>query len=328
MRRAVVLFSGGLDSMLAARILQRQGFEIDALNIRTTFDCCKVPAAQTAVEMGIRLTVLSVDDNYIDLIRQPRYGYGKGMNPCIDCRIRMCEMAREFMERVGACLVATGEVVGQRPKSQKRRDLEIIARSSGLDGHLLRPLSAKLLPATAVELEGIVDRERLYAFSGRGRVELIALAEELGLPSIPQPSTGCALTETTFAPRVRDLLTHRPTAARWEFELLNVGRHIRLDEETKIVIGRNAGENAVLELAYRRAASFAAAFLHPENFLGPDAMILGRVDEASIDRAASLILRYTRRFGPRDAQVRLVHAGTERIVAARVDNTTDQLPLL
>ncbi len=328
MRHAVVLFSGGLDSMLAARILQRQGFAVDALNIRTTFDCCKVPAAQTAVEMGIRLTVLSVDDDYIDLIRQPRYGYGKGMNPCIDCRIRMCEMAKKFMERVGACLVATGEVVGQRPKSQKRRDLEIVARASGLDGRLLRPLSAKLLPPTVVEREGLVDREKLYAFSGRSRVELIALAQELGLPSVPQPSTGCALTELTFAPRVRDLIAHRPTAASWEFELLNVGRHVRLNEQTKIVIGRNASENAVLELAYRRAASSAAAYLHPENFLGPDAMIFGRVDEAAIDRTASLILHYTRRFDPQNAQVRLDHAGALRIIAARVDETADQLPRL
>ena len=246
MPRAVVLFSGGLDSMLSLRILQEQGLEVEALNVRTIYACCRATAAQTAVAMGARLTVLSVGDDYLDVIRNPLYGYGKGVNPCIDCRIYMCRMAKQFMQEVGACVVATGEILGQRPMSQKRDHLRVIARRSGLEGRLLRPLSAKLLEPTVTEREGSIDRQRLYDFNGRGRKRLIELAHLLGVPQIPSPSTGCALTEPLFAPRVRDLMQHDPLAVRWDFELLSYGRHLRFDVQTKVVIGRNASENAAL----------------------------------------------------------------------------------
>ena len=256
--------------MLAVRILQRQGFEVDALNVRTFFHDGEVRAAKAAAELGVRLTVRSVADDYLEVIRKPSHGYGKGVNPCIDCRIYMCKMAQTLMDQLRACVVVTGEVLGQRPMSQRRWQVEVIERESGLEGRLLRPLSAKLLPPTIPERERLVDRETLYDFNGRGRKRLIALAGQLGIKQIPQPSTGCALTEVTFAPRVRDLMKSHPDATRWDFELLNVGRHVRIDEQRKAVVGRNAKENALLEGLFQRADAPEAAFLHPENFLGPD----------------------------------------------------------
>ena len=317
MSRAVALFSGGLDSSLAIRILQEQGFEVEALNVRTTFDCCRAPAARAAAELGARLTVLSVQDDYLDVIRRPTYGYGRGMNPCLDCRIYMCKMASRFMQQTGACVVITGEILGQRPMSQKRRDLDVVAYESGLEGRLLRPLSARLLQPTVAELQGQIDRRRLYGFSGRGRKPLIELAKRLGIGRIPGPSTGCALTETTFAPRVRDLMRFQPEATLWEFELLNVGRHFRFDPGTKVVVGRREEENLRMEQFFHRADAPRSAFLHPEGFVGPDALLVGPLSEAALEFAAARMLRYTRTFDPREAKVRVTCPDSTRLIDVR-----------
>jgi tRNA(Ile)-lysidine synthase TilS/MesJ len=315
-RKAVALFSGGLDSMLAIRILQEQEFEVEALNIRTTFDCCKVPAAQAATDLGVRVTVLSVGDDYLDVLRNPRHGYGKGFNPCVDCRGYMGRMAKQLMEEIGACVVVTGELLGQRPNSQKRPQLDVVAREAGLQGRLLRPLSAKLLPPTIPEMEGLIDREKLYDFSGRSRRPLIQLARQLGIDEIPTPSTGCALTEKTFVPRVRDLLDRQPDARRWDFELLNTGRHIRHKEQTKIVIGRDEVENATLQAFFRRQDSTGATLVEPENFVGPVALLVGEVDEDSIAMAGALLIRYTRQCDPENARVRVIRGAESRVFRA------------
>lgn len=304
--------------MLAIRILQEQGFEVEALNIRTIFDCCKVPAARAATELGVRVTVLSVGDDYLDVLRHPRHGYGKGFNPCVDCRGYMGRMARQLMEEIGACVVITGELLGQRPNSQKRPQLDIVAREAGLQGRLLRPLSAKLLPPTIPETEGLIDRDRLYEFTGRSRKPLIELAGIFGITEIPAPSTGCALTEKTFAPRVRDLLDREPNAGRWDFELLNTGRHIRYRHDTKIVVGRDEQENAMLQAFFRRRDASAAAFVEPENFVGPVALIVGRSDDNAVDLAGALLVRYTRQCDPKNAMVRVVTPDGERILQAHL----------
>ncbi len=321
MPRAVVLFSGGLDSMLCVRIMQQQGFDVEALNIRTIFSCCEATASQTATALGARLTVVSVDDDYVEVLRNPVYGYGKGVNPCVDCRAYMCRMGKRFMEEIGASVIVSGEVLGQRPMSQKRHQLDLVVRCSGLQGRLLRPLSAQLLPPTDAETEGLVDRERLYAFSGRSRRPLIDLANELGIlesgvPLLPTPSTGCALTDTCFAPRVRDLMDLHPTATRWDFELLNYGRHFRLNEQTKIVVGRNESENASLEVLADREDAPQRAFLDPDNFRGPAALVVGCVDEAGLRFAEALVMRYTRAEYHQGAEIRIDHGGASRVVEA------------
>ena len=317
MPTAVALFSGGLDSMLAIRVIQEQGFDVEALNVRTTFDCCQTPAAKAAADLGVRMTVLAVEDDYLDLIRRPTHGYGRGVNPCIDCRIYLCQMAKRFMEQLDACVVITGEIAGQRPASQKSWHLNRIALESGLEGRLLRPLSALLLAPTQPERTGLIDREKLYGFHGRGRGPLIDLAGRFGIHTIPQPSTGCALTEVSFAPRVRDLMHHHPQATRWEFELLNTGRHIRLDPTTKIVVGRSEEENALLELFHTREDAPDAALLCPDGFGGPDILLLGRVTDDTLNLAAAFILRYARQYDPQMARIRVDHGGTTRWLAAR-----------
>ena len=320
MPRAVALFSGGLDSMLSVRILQRQGFDVEALNIRTIYSCCRATAAEAALALGARPTVVEVGDDYLDVIRNPLYGYGKGANPCIDCRIHMCRMAGRFMEETDACVVITGEIVGQRPMSQKREQLNVIARRCGLQGRLLRPLSARLLEPTAVELEGLVDREKLFGFSGRNRRQLIELAEKLGIAQMPAPSTGCALTEPLFARRVFDLMQFHSAAARWDFDLLKHGRHLRFNEHTKIVVGRSASDNAALRLLAAREDAPEPALLLPESFRGPDALVTGRVTEAALGFAGALMLRYGRPGDCRGARARVVQSGGDRMVHVRLDD--------
>jgi len=297
MPRAIALFSGGLDSRLAVRVMQEQGFEVLALNVRTIFSCCRATAARAADELQIPLTVMDVDDDYVDVVRNPAYGYGKGVNPCIDCRIYMCRMAGRWMRQCGAEAVITGEVAGQRPMSQNKHQLEIIQRRSGLDDRLVRPLSARLLPPTLPEREGLLDRSRLYAFHGRKRRPLMVLAEQLGLRvgaagEQESPSTGCALTERTFAPRVRDLLGFAPDARRWDFELLNHGRHFRSDARTKLVVGRNEVDNAMLRGMAGRADASESLLLMPQGFAGPDVLIVGPATAAARAAAGDLMRRY------------------------------------
>ncbi len=301
--RAVVLLSGGLDSILAIRILQEQGVEVEAVNFQTIFTCCRDNAARAAHDLNVRLTVLEQGDDYVELVRRPRYGYGKGANPCVDCRIYMFRHARTFMHEIGATFVASGEVLGQRPMSQKRRDLDIIARQSGLDSLLLRPLSALLLPPTHPETTGQVDRSRLYAFAGRSRKGLIRLAKHFGLKDIPSPSTGCALTEKTFAGKVHDLIRIDSHSQRWDFELLNVGRHLRIDTRTKAIVGRNASENESLDTMFRAPQSRGSALFVPDNFAGPTVMLVGPPTESALQFAGALLLRYTKRYDPENAVV-------------------------
>ena len=326
--KAVVLLSGGLDSILAIRILQEQGIEIEALNFQTIFTCCKDNAAQAARELGVRLTVIGQEDDYIELIRRPRYGYGKGANPCVDCRIYMFERAKAFMEDIGASMVVSGEVLGQRPKSQKRRDLGIIGQQSGLTDLLLRPLSAKLLPPTLPERSGLVDRDRLFAFSGRSRKGLISLARHLGIKNIPSPSTGCSLTERSFAPKVLDLVQIDADSGRWDFELLNVGRHLRIDAQTKATVGRNAAENETLRRMYRDPKSRATALLAPDNFAGPTVLLMGPSTDDALDMAAGLVLRFAKHYDQDEAVVTADVGGNEREIRVTTSDVAADLAIL
>jgi tRNA-uridine 2-sulfurtransferase len=316
--KVVALLSGGLDSRLAVRVLQEQGLEVEGLNFKTLFTCCQDDAAAAARDLGIRLTVVTQQDDYLELIKRPRYGYGKGANPCVDCRIYMFQRALRLMEELGAVCVASGEVLGQRPKSQKRRDLAIIGRESGLEDLLLRPLSAKLLPPTRPEREGLVDRSRLYGFSGRSRKGLIELARSFGFSEreIPTPSTGCTLTEVQFASRVHDLVQLSPDAARWDFELLKTGRHFRFDERTKVVVGRRQEENQMLEYLFGLPEASDSALVWPHDFLGPTALVVGPAEDEALDFAAALIHRYTRDPG-QSPRVVVRHGGSSQLRPVR-----------
>ncbi len=318
-RRCVVLLSGGLDSMLAIRIMQEQGIEVEALNFKTIFTCCQDQSAQTARDLGVRLTVVGQDDDYLDLVKEPQFGRGKGANPCVDCRIYMFEKAKRFMHQIGADFIVSGEVAGQRPMSQKRRDLDRIAYHADLEDLLLRPLSAKLLRPTLPEREGWVDREQLYNIEGRSRKRLIALAKKYGLKSIPTPSTGCALTEPKFSKKVFDLIDSPGESRRWDFELLKIGRHFRYDAQTKVILGRDAAENDQLLYAHQLPDATHSAVLAPENFVGPQALLIGPLTDDTVAFAASLMLRYSRDYDPDNA---LVRVGDQTFKAAENEHTS------
>jgi tRNA U34 2-thiouridine synthase MnmA/TrmU len=325
----VTLLSGGLDSILAIRIMQEQGIEVEALNFKTIFSCCQDQSAQAARELNVPLTVLTQQDDYLQIVKHPRFGYGKGANPCVDCRIYMFERAKVYMEQTGAQFIVSGEVVGQRPMSQKKRDLVAISHHSGLEDVLLRPLSAKLLTPTLPEREGWVDRSKLYEFFGRSRKGLIQLAKQLGVTEIPMPSSGCALTEPLFSKKVYDLIVLEPEASRWQYELLKHGRHFRHSETAKVVVGRNEPENDILQYVHQQKDASSSLALVPEGFQGPVVLLVGEETEAGRRYAEGLMLRYSK-VGPTETTATTVERrgrSAETIIAQADARADTALPI-
>ncbi|MGL4594408.1 MAG: hypothetical protein ACRCUY_06725 [Thermoguttaceae bacterium] len=273
--RAIVLFSGGLDSTLAAKILQLQHIEVIGLNFVTPFHDSSGVAKKMAESLGIELVIHRTGDDYIEMLTHPKWGYGKAVNPCIDCRIEMCRVAKNLMSTRNAGFVATGELAGQRPNSQMQHQLQLIERESGLEGYLLRPLSATVLRPTRAELEGMIDRKQLFGYTGRGRGRLIALAQRFGIETIPQPSTGCFLCEKSYAPRFFDLMKYEPKPTDWDAEILNAGRQIRISPQIKVVLARNQDHCRRLESLFARSDARQAILFIPETFLGPSALSVG-----------------------------------------------------
>ncbi len=326
MSKAIVLFSGGLDSLLTVRVLQRQGVEVVGLNIRTPFHNCSEHARSRAEQLGIPLRVRETDDSYLAMVAAPRFGYGKAVNPCIDCRVVMCQIAKQILDEENADFVATGEVAGQRPNSQKQHQLALIARESGLDGRLVRPLSAKVLGPTMPENDGLLDREKLYAYTGRGRLQLIALARRLEVGKIPQPSTGCLLCEKSYAPRLIDLFRHCDSPRTWDIDVLAAGRQIRINPNVKCAMGRNEAHCLRLQELFERPDARDSVLLVPENFNGPTTLFVGTNPEAEdfeqlLDLAGSLTLRFTNpeKYDPENAVFQVRYGSVRTLCQARPD---------
>ncbi len=242
----ISLLSGGLDSILAAKVIMEQGIEVVGITFETPFFNAQ-KARQATDRIGIPLIVIDFTNEYLVMLRAPRYGYGKNMNPCIDCHTLMLKKAGEKMEELGADFLFTGEVLGQRPMSQTKQSLHIASKRSGYEELILRPMSAKLLPETIPEKEGTVDRERLLDIEGRSRKRQIAMAGEYGIIEYSNPGGGCLLTDPMFSRRLKDLFHYHPDFKVRDLELLKAGRHLRLDEETKIIVGRNEKDNDAIE---------------------------------------------------------------------------------
>jgi len=328
MTRCIALLSGGLDSMLAIRIMQEQGIEVEALNFKTMFTCCQDMSAQVARDLGVNLTIIGQEDDYLDLVRNPEYGYGKGANPCVDCRIYMFERAKKFMHQIDAQFIISGEVVGQRPMSQKRSDLDTISYQSGLEDLLLRPLSAKLLPPTKPEREGLVDREKLYGVQGRSRKFLIELAHKYNLKEIPTPSTGCSLTEPEFGRKVHDLIQIQVDDKPWDYDTLNVGRHFRWNESTKVILGRDHQENLKLEYMHKMEDATSSALIEPLSFKGPIALVTGPASDDSISYAAGLVYRYGSTLDDEPNTVRVdAETGSQEMVALPTDRSSEDITI-
>ncbi len=294
--KAIALLSGGLDSTLAARMVLDQGVDLEALNFMTVFCTCTNKgstclASQKAVEtLGISLRVFNVSEEYLDVVRHPRHGYGRNMNPCIDCRIFMLKKTKAYMEESGASFIVTGEVLGQRPMSQRRDAMRLIEREAGLEGFILRPLSAQFLPATLPEREGWIDREKLLNIQGRSRKPQIKLAEQFGIHDYPCPAGGCLLTDPGFATRLKDLMLHDLDFSLNDVHLLKMGRHLRLSPKLKLVIGRSEEENQKIQTF----AKDRDVLLKVSNYPGPLSLLRGEVDEGEMEKAASITARYSK----------------------------------
>jgi tRNA-specific 2-thiouridylase len=282
--KALAMFSGGLDSILATKLILNQGIEVEALNFRGFFCSCKtgLGPVESSKWLGVPLKAVEVDDRYLKMLRNPKHGYGRNMNPCIDCKIFMLKEAKKYADEIGASFIFTGEVLDERPKSQHYPALRTIEEESGLKGRLLRPLSAKLLPETVAEKKGLVKRDQLLAIRGRSRKPQMALAREFGITAYPSPAGGCLLTEAEFAKRLRDLFQHRKCCSVADVALLRLGRHFRLDEN-KIIVGRNETENKALITGKARNDLF---FEVPE-IAGPITVLQGRKTRKAIEIAAA-----------------------------------------
>jgi len=240
--RALGLCSGGLDSILSALVLRRQGIEVEWITFETPFFSAQ--KARKAAEMtGVSLRVADITGPYLEMLKDPHCGYGQHMNPCLDCHALMFRQAGQYLESEGFDFLFSGEVVGQRPMSQTKSSLRYVEKNSGFAGYILRPLSARLLPETIAEKEGLVDRQRLLDISGRGRKRQIALAEEFGVSGYPAPAGGCLLTDKGYSRRLKDLFDHQDRFDTGDLHLLKFGRHLRLDDKTKVIIGRTQKEN-------------------------------------------------------------------------------------
>jgi tRNA-uridine 2-sulfurtransferase len=302
--KAIALFSGGLDSILAFKVIEEQGIWVLGITFETPFFSA-AKARVTAERIGLPLAVLDITSEHLQMLRAPRYGFGRNMNPCIDCHTLMLRMAGQRMEEQGFDFVFTGEVLGERPMSQGKQSLYVVAKNSGYSDRILRPLSARLLPETEPERSGKVDRGRLCDIQGRGRKRQMEMAVYYGITSYPPPAGGCLLTDPIFARRLRDLFNRHPEHRLRDIELLKVGRHFRLTETTKAVVGRNAGDNGTIE----RLAEACDALIRVEHFPGPTVLVPGGGDEETRRLAAGLCVRYSDAPNDHEASVLCLREG-------------------
>jgi tRNA U34 2-thiouridine synthase MnmA/TrmU len=313
MSKALGLLSGGLDSSLAALCLKRQGIEVTAIAFVTPFFGAG-KARRAAEKIGIPLLVRDIGEVHLEMVKHPQYGYGKNLNPCIDCHAMMFRLAGETMVEQGFDLLFSGEVLGQRPMSQNLSALRAVAKHSGYADRILRPLSARLLPETKMEEQGLVDREQLLDIQGRNRRRQTVLAREWGLVDYPASGGGCLLTEKHFSDRLRDLITHEPDCTIRDVELLKTGRQFRLSPQARLAVGRNQQDNEAL----RDLAGSTDLLLHCIGFGGPLGVLSGTPGTAELETAAAVVAGYGKGSGEEWVEVLLVtKGGEERTVRVR-----------
>lgn len=301
--KAIALISGGLDSTLAARVVMDQGIEVQGVCFVIGFASKDNKAFERGVreraeKCGIPIKVIDVSKEFIEVLSAPRHGYGANINPCIDCKTFMLKRAGAMMKKEGYDFLITGEVLGQRPMSQRRDALNIIRKDSGLDGYLLRPLSAKLLEETIAEKNGLVDRAKLLELRGRSRKPQMELAKKYGMEDFAQPAGGCLLTDPGFAARLKDLMENSGLSMA-DIALLKVGRHFRLDKRTKAVVGRDEKENDLI-LSLKKEQD---AVLQLVEDPGPCALLRGDISAENLKKAAVLVVSHSRKKTQASAEV-------------------------
>ncbi len=315
--KAVALLSGGLDSTLAVKLMKEQGIDVKAVAIKTPFcdfDCghgCGFRVKEVAEKLGVELKTFYLGDEYLEMLKKPKHGYGSGMNPCIDCREMMFKVAKDYMNEIDAKFIITGEVLEQRPMSQNPRALKIIEQESGLEGKVLRPLSAKHLKETEAERTGLVKRENLLSIKGRTRKTQIELARNFGITDFPNAAGGCLLTDPQFARKVKDLFAHNEKPTLNDTELLKVGRHFRLDN-AKLIVGRNKDENDLLS----SLALPGDLLIEVRDHKGPVALLRGIYDDNVTQLASSIVHRYSDAPNDEKCAVTIKNNGSLKEVSA------------
>lgn len=312
MPKALGLLSGGLDSSLAALCLKRQQIDVTGIVFVTPFFGSR-KAEQMARQIDIPLLIQDISEVHLAMVKAPRYGYGKNMNPCIDCHAMMFRLAGEIMAREGYDFLFSGEVLGQRPMSQNANALRSVANFSGQPDRILRPLSAKVLPVTTMEEQGLVDREQLLDIQGRSRKRQEALASEWGLIDYPSSGGGCLLTEKHFSDRLRDLFDHQPACSVAEVELLKIGRQFRLSDHAKLTLGRHQSDNEQIRLA----ATPEHVLLHSLGVSGPVGLVSGQPDDADIKAAAAITASYGKGKDLDEVEVQVESANNKQLIAVR-----------
>ena len=294
-KKVVALLSGGLDSQLAIKMMQEQGFDVSAVAIKTPFcdfDCgrgCGFEIRERADDLDVNLKTVYLGDEYIEMLKHPKHGIGAGFNPCIDCRSMMFDAAKKHMEEIGAEFIISGEVLGQRPMSQHAPALRTIENESDLVGKIVRPLSAALLPETDPEKDGLIKRENLGMIRGRTRRGQLDMAKKYGIENPPNAGGGCLLTEPHFGIKAKDLFSHTKNPTINDIDLLKIGRHFRLDEETKFIVGRNKDENEMI----KAIALPGDILLEAKDFVGPVSILRGSNAKEHLKFASSVTLRYS-----------------------------------
>jgi len=294
--RALALLSGGLDSTLAIKIILDQGIEVEALNFKSVFCTCTPKtrscsaAATAAQQLGVKLYALSSTSEFLEIVKKPKHGYGRNMNPCLDCRILMFRKAHERMKETGGSFLITGEVLGQRPMSQRLNAMRLIDEEAGVTGLVVRPLSAGVLEPSIPELKGWVDRNKLLSIEGRSRKPQIELAESFSINDYPCPAGGCRLTDPGFAARMKDLIEHEPELLLSDVKLLTVGRHFRISPTAKAVVGRNEEENEKLSTLRQDKDRRMEVVGLP----GPTTIVRGQVSNEDLLLAAAITARYSK----------------------------------
>ncbi len=309
--KAISLLSGGLDSTLATKIIKDMGIEVIALNFTSPFcqcggkhkDGCKHKAQEMAEQLGVELKMLNTSAEFVEIIKHPKYGFGSGANPCIDCRILKFSTAKKYMEEIGASFIITGEVVGQRPMSQNRRAMDIIEKESGLDGLIVRPLCAGHMAPSIPEQKGWIDRSKLLSIEGRSREKQLDLVDEYKIENHACPAGGCLLTDKNFSMKIKDLR---------KSEMLNLnnarlfvyGRYFAVTEKFKMAVGRDEAENKIVQ----NFASPGDLLIIPST-KGPSAIGRGDVTEENIQKALGIIAHYCKKDPGQSLNYRIVGEG-------------------
>jgi len=304
--KALALLSGGLDSILAAKLIAEQGVEVEAVHLLTPFSKHDDRFVDRfCEEFSIKLHRVSFGQEYLDMLTSPPHGCGSQMNPCVDCRIFAFKEARELAGKIRADFLVTGEVLDERPFSQRRDMMLLIEKEAGLEGKVLRPLSAKLLPESDPEKEGRVNRDELFAIKGRRRIPQMELAKKLGIEDYPNPSGGCLLTDPRFADRLKEHLRHRRRLSLTDAELLKIGRHFRVND-CKVIVGRNEEENGRLQSI---AEKNGLASMEVMDYMGPLTVLVGEADPETISKAAAITARYS--DAPKEVAVKVQYGSRE-----------------